>query len=158
MIEGVSHWLDVRDKPALLHRLMRELAGGAQISLEGDLSSCRFAEDVVACRDETVILKRNTSVPKVDFVVLRLTPETIRPIFEQVMKAGIRRAIVHVQIERGGVLELAACDNFHQDCVVTGPGVSPALLEELRKTNVLRDFKVAAPPQRCGTSRNNRHT
>ncbi|MBZ5547958.1 MAG: hypothetical protein LAO22_08305 [Acidobacteriia bacterium] len=144
MTDGVSHSLNVRDKADFLHRLMVELAGNAYMSLEGDLSSCRLTDDLVATRDETTILKRNTLAPKQDFVVLRLTPETVAPIFKQVMAAGLKRAIIHVQIERSGVLELGAYDHFHHECVVTGPGISLALLDELENTNVLRGFKVAA--------------
>jgi len=143
MADRVSHWPNVRDKPGFLHRLMVELAGNTHMSIEGDLSHCRFTDDLVVTRDETAILKRNTIVPKQDFVVVRLTPESVSPIFKQIMAAGLKRAIIHVQIERNGVLELSACDNFHPDCVVTGPGVSAALLDELKNKNVLRDFEVA---------------
>lgn len=126
---------------------MVELAGDARMSLEGDLSHCRFTDDLVVSREETPILKRNTTWPKQDYVVLRLTPETIAPIFKQVMAAGLKRAIFHVQIERNGTLELGAYDNFHHECVVTGPGISAVLLEELKKTRVLHDFSaVAATP------------
>jgi hypothetical protein len=143
MTRTISHRLDVRDKPEFLHRLMVELSGNAQLSLEGDLSRCRFTDDVVITRDETPTLKRNTTAPRQDFVVLRLTPETVDPIFKQVMAAGLKHAIIHVQIERNGVPELGAYDNFHPECVVTGPGVSSVLLEELKNANVLRAFKVA---------------
>ena len=61
------------------------------------------------------------------------------------MAAGLKRAIIHVQIERDGVLELGAYDNFNQECVMTAGGVSPALLEDLKHANVLRDFKVGTP-------------
>ncbi len=124
---------------------MVEFAGNTQMSLEGDLSHCRFIDDLVATRDETAILKRNTIWPKQDFVVLRLTPETVGPIYKQVMQAGLKRAIIHVQIERDGVLELHAHDHFHPECTTTGPGVSAALLDELKSTNVLRDFMAATP-------------
>jgi len=143
MADRISHSLSVRDKADFLHRLMVEPAGNAYMSLEGDLSSCRLADDLVATRDETAILRRNTLAPKQDFVVLRLEPETVGPIFKQVMAAGLKRAIIHLQIERDGVLEMGAYDNFHHESVVTGPGISGALLDELKNTNVLRDFKVA---------------
>ncbi len=127
---------------------MVELAGNACMSLEGDLSHCRFVDDLVLTRDETATLKRNTLAPKLDFVVLRLTKETVDPIFRQVTAAGLKRAIIHVQIERGGVLEFGAYDHFGPECVVTGPGISLALLDELTATNVLRDFKAAVPKDR----------
>jgi hypothetical protein len=139
-----SQSVNVRDKPGFLRRLMAELAGNAHMSLEGDLSHCRFAEGVVVGREETGSLKRNTLAPKQDFVVLRLTPETVEPIFNQLMAAGLKRRIIHVQIERNGVLELGAYDNFHRECVVTGHAVSLALLDELKSTDVVHDFKVSA--------------
>lgn len=138
-----SHSVNVRDKPGFLHRLMIEMAGDATMSLEGDLSRCRFTDDVVLSHDETNMLKRNTITPKQDFIVLRLRPETVAPIFKQVMAAGLKRAIIHVQIERNGVLELGAYDNFDPVCVVTGPRINIELLNELTSKNVLRNFRVS---------------
>lgn len=129
---------------------MVELAGDASISLEGDLSHCRWPEDLLISHEETASLKRNTLWPRQDFVMLQLTPDTIEPIFKQVMSAGLKRAIIHVQIERNGVLELAAYDNFHPNCVITGPGVSIGLLEELKSTTVLRDFRAATTRPKRG--------
>src|SRR5262249_32911536 len=143
MSEPVSHWLNVRDKPGLLHRLMREFTGGL-MSLEGDLSKCSFADEMVGGRGEMGLLKRSTLYPRQDFIVLRLDAANIAPIFTEVIAAGLSRAIIHVQIEHGGVLQLGAYDNFHPDCVVAGPGVSDMLLGELKSKHVLRDFSVAA--------------
>lgn len=144
MVDGVSHLVDVRDKPGFLNRLIAELAGDARISLEGDLSQCRFSDDLVVSRAGAGLLKPNTLVPRQDFVVLRLTLETVAPIFQQVMAAGLKHAIIHVQIERNGVLELGAYDNFHPDCVVTGPGITPELLDDLKSRRLLRDFRRAS--------------
>jgi hypothetical protein len=145
MSESYTHWLNVRDKPGLLHRFMREFAGG-QMSLEGNLSNCKFANEMVVGRDEVGLLKRSTLYPIQDFVVLRLNAETIAPIFKEVQAAGLSRAIIHVQIEHGGVLQLGAYDNFHSDCVVDGPSVSQALLAELKEKHVLRDYSIADAP------------
>jgi hypothetical protein len=141
MVDTTSHLVNVRDKAAFLRRLMIELASNAQISLEGDLSGCRFDDGIVVTREETAILKRNTLSPVQDFVVLRLAPETVQTILKQVTAVGLNRAIIHVQIERNGVLELAAYDNFDGECVMTGPYVSPALLDELKNVKVLREFR-----------------
>jgi hypothetical protein len=122
---------------------MAELAGDARISLEGDLSRCGFPGDLVVSHEEVGVLKRSTQYPRQDFVVLKLTPSVLALIFNQVMAAGLTRDIWHVQIERGGALKLGAYDNFHKDCVVTGPGVSTDLLNELKSTGTIRDFAVA---------------
>ena len=82
---------------------MAELAGNAHISIEDDLSHCRFIDGLVLTRDETPMLKRDTLAPIHDFIVLRLANETIEPIFRQIQAAGLKRAILHVQIERDGV-------------------------------------------------------
>jgi hypothetical protein len=119
MADGLCHRSVVHDKPGFLLRLMDELAGDARISLEGDLSHCRFSDDLIVSHDETDVLRRNTRWPRQDFVVVRLTPASAVPIFKQVMSAGLKRAIIHVQIERNGVLELGAYDNFHTESVVT---------------------------------------
>jgi hypothetical protein len=137
-----SHRINVRDKPGFLHRLMLELGEKSIMSLEGDLSRCRFSPDLVLGHDETTTLKRNTIDPRQDFVVLRLCPEMVAPVFKQVLAAGLKRAIIHVQIERNGVLELGAYDNF---CfVTTGPGISADLLNEFKAKHIVRDFQVAS--------------
>ncbi len=61
----------MRDKPGFLHRLTTQFVGG-QMSLEGDLSKCKFAENLVAAQEDFGILKRITLYPRQDFVVLRL--------------------------------------------------------------------------------------
>ena len=147
MSEPVLHWICVRDKPALLHRLMREFAGG-QLSLEGDLSKCSFADEMVVAREEVGALKRFTPYPRQDFIVLRLDAATLAPIFKEVLTAGLSRAIIHVQIEHGGEIQLGAYDNFHPDCVVAGRGVRKELLDELKTVHVLRDYSMAATADR----------
>jgi hypothetical protein len=123
---------------------MLELAGDSQISLEGNLARCQFNEDVLLARDETAFLRRNTIAPRQDFMVLRLSPETVEDIFRQAMAVGLKHAIIHVQIARSGVLELGGYDHFHPDCVITGPGVSRALLDDLTNAKVLNDFSALA--------------
>jgi hypothetical protein len=125
---------------------MEEFVGG-RMSLEGDLSRCAFPNAIVIGREEVGILKRNTLWPRQDFVVLRLEPDTIPRIVKEVRAAGLRRAVIHVQIEHAGVLQLGAYDNFHPECVVTGPGVSPKLLAELKLTGVLWDYWPAVTNQ-----------
>ena len=47
---------------------------------------------------------------------------------------------MHVQLEKDGRLELAAYDNFHPQCVVTGPAILPEILAELQAAGVVRGF------------------
>ena len=129
---------------------MYELAGDAHLSFEGHLHGYRFPADWGASGEETEFLKRGTTSPRLDFVVLPLTREAVSLVLGLVVqgvKPSISHQIIHVQIERGGVLELGAYDNFHRECVVTGPGVGTGVLEQLKAEGVLRGFKAAASRQ-----------
>lgn len=119
---------------------MQELASNACISLEGDLSRCQFPAEIVVAHDETAILKRNTTWPQQDFIALQLSVDTVDPIMKQVLAAGLKRAILHVQIEQGGVIQFAAYDNFHPEGVITGSCISRELLEELRTQGIVRSI------------------
>jgi len=72
-----------------------------------------------------------------------LEPGNVARILREVMAAGLTRAILHVQIEQAGVLQLGAYDNFCPGCVVTGPGVDKRVLSALQAAGVLRDYQVA---------------
>ncbi len=135
------HKVVVKNKSEFLRRLMLELSGNSSISLEGNLSYCKFSDVILLSRDETGLLKRNATLPKQDFAVLKLTSETVGEVFRQIMTAGLKKAIIHVQIERSGLLELAAYDNFSPDCVLTGSGVSLSLLDELKNLGVILSFQ-----------------
>ena len=136
--------LVARDKPGLLIAMMRALAGNALISFEVDLSPCQLWTIPGASAEETGSLRRNTLVPRQDFVVLPLEADTIRPILAEIIPEG--RAVhdvVHVQIAKNGRLAFGAYDNFHPECIVAWSAVPKALLEELQAKGVLRSFKLA---------------
>jgi hypothetical protein len=139
----MNHWPDVSDRPEFLRRMMAEFVGG-RLSLEGDLRRCAFPDELVIAREETGLLRRNTTWPRQDFVVLPLGADTDPVVLKSIMAAGLKRAIIHVQIERDGTLQVGAYDNFHPECTFTGPGVGTALLAELHAAGVLRGFRVAS--------------
>ena len=58
----------------------------------------------------------------------------------QISRIGLREDIVHVQIEKDGRLELAAYDNLHPQCVVTGPAIAARILAELQAAGVVRAY------------------
>jgi hypothetical protein len=138
------YWLVARDKPGLLVALMRELAGDAHISFEGDLSRCRLEAIPGASSVESQILRRNTTYPRQDFVLLPLEDYSIGPILSEILPEGrIVRHIIHVQIEKGGHLAFGAYDNFHKDCIVAYSVIPEALLAKLQNTGILRSFELA---------------
>ncbi|USN98311.1 MAG: hypothetical protein H6810_09015 [Phycisphaeraceae bacterium] len=126
-----------------MRAMMWALAGDGHISFEGDLLRCVFPEHLGANDEETDALCRNTLVPRQDFVVLPLKPESVVPILDVVLPA--RRyidAIIHIQIERDGELRFGSYDNFHRDCIGCR-GIDPALLDRLESSGVIRSWRIA---------------
>lgn len=120
---------------------MRVFAGNAHISIEGAYAPyCRLTQLPEASPFETRLLKRNTIQPVLDFIVLPLRPDMIDPILFEAARAGLRRNIIHVQIERDGGLVFGAFDNFHADCVSVSSALSTEMLDRLISEGVLRSY------------------
>jgi hypothetical protein len=145
---AAGFWLVARDKPGLLIAMMRALAGEAHISFEGDLSRCDFTHLPHTDDGTAVGLPRETPYPQLDFVVLPLEPDTIRPILDQVLpEARVVHDVIHIQIAKRGRREFGAYDNFHPECIVCGPLVPVSLLEDLHHRGVLRAYFPAEEDQ-----------
>jgi hypothetical protein len=139
--------LHAKHKPELLFAMMRTLAHeDSGISLEGRLLHTELTKIAGASLNETEVLKRNTTSPRVDFVVLPLTPGTA-PKIEKAIASKVAfkdyAGIVHVQIERQGRLAFVACDHFHQDCVWVSEAVPATFLAELVNNRVLYSYAPA---------------
>jgi hypothetical protein len=142
MRSGGTRWL-VRDKRRFLLAIMEELAGNAHISFEGDLRNLRLSNFPGASEAETAALKRNTLWPKQDFIVLPLEPSTGKAIISAI-GGTVPGSIIHVQIEKSGVLEFGAYDNFHPECIYFRSGVGHEFLESMVSQGLLRS--VQKPP------------
>ena len=134
-------------KPKLLFAVMRMLAHeDARVSFEGRLWHTGLATIVGASLNESEVLKRNTTSPRMDFVVLPLTPGTV-PEIENIIVSKVAfkdyAGIGHVQIERQGRLAFVACDQFHEDCVWVSEAVPDTLLADLVKNWVLYSYAPA---------------
>jgi hypothetical protein len=126
----------VRDKRRFLVAALAELAGAAQVSFEGDLSRPSLFDVAGASSDETRVLKRNTLSPKQDFVVLPLEAQTVGPIMAAV-GGTVPRGIIHIQVQKGGQLELGLYDNFAPDCLFFGPSLTSTFFARLRDAEAL---------------------
>ena len=115
---------------------LRELAGSAFVSFEGDLSGTALIGATSASDDQTKALKRNTLWPKQDFVVLPLEAETVGSIMTAV-GVTVPRSILHIQVEKDGRLELGLYDNFAPRGMFFGSAVTPQFIETLQNENVL---------------------
>ena len=135
-------WL-VRDKPRLLLALVEELAGNSHISFEGDLQHFNLMKFAGASANETNVLKRNTLSPTQEFVVIPLSPSMGQQLLAAISRAVPRR-ILHIQIERDGVLQFAAYDSFDSDCLVWGPALKAEFFESLVSQGVLETMQTKA--------------
>jgi len=125
---------------------MNALAGkDANISFEGRLSNTGLVKIVGGCFEETEVLRRRKLQPRLDFLVLPLTPGSLSSIVKAIdPKVAFNRdtGIVHVQIEKHGQLAFAAYDQFHQDRVLADLAVPIAFLKELVAKRVLYSFEA----------------
>jgi hypothetical protein len=116
------------------------------VSFEGELQELGILELPGATYDETDLLKRQTTSPRQDFVILPITPETIASLKSNLNAPGLFNnagALYHVQIECHGRLVLGAYDNFHRECVVAYDPVPQSFLEGLVSSGVLRSYHQA---------------
>jgi hypothetical protein len=91
---------------------MEELAGSAHVSFEGDLSKTKLAMLPGVSVAETGVLKRNTTWPQQDFLVLPLEPEDTGKIIAAI-GGSVPSSVLHIQIEKYGKLELGIYDKGH---------------------------------------------
>jgi hypothetical protein len=144
-----NYRLDTRDKRRLLIAMMRAFAAeNSRISFEGRLTKSDLMLMEPVAYEEVGVLKRATLRPKLNFLILPLTQQSLSRI-EKAFNSKIafgNGGIVHVQIERAGAMVFAAYDNFHRECVVAYSAVSTALLDELTVTRVLRGYRPVHQP------------
>jgi|SRR5580658_10415500 hypothetical protein len=128
--------------------MMEELAGDAHMSFEGDLRGLRLSSIVSASEEETIVLRRNTLWPKQDFVIVALEPSMSESIISAI-GGTVPKAIIHIQIEKSGVLQFAAYDNFDPECIVFGEGIKQTVLDSLASRDILRPYTERAPHRKA---------
>lgn len=139
-----GYWIEARDTPGLLIAMMNLFLGKAHIAFEGDLSKCMLSEIQGSSSSETQILKRNTTFPLQDFIILPLEIETIEPILKQVLpQAKCVHDIDHISIEKNGNLVFAANDNFDSGCIWVGDAVTKEFLEDLLTRRIIKSYELA---------------
>lgn len=142
MINAYS--LDTRDRPGLLFAMMRTFASDqSRIAFEGNLAATELYGLRGASYEETPILKRATTAPRLDFVVLSLVPARV-PEIEKAIRSKIAfgqyRGIIHVQIEANGELAFGVYDNFHPETVLVYGPIETAVLDGLVAARTLRSY------------------
>ena len=143
MAQKKESW-KVKDKRRLLLELMDELSGSARISFEGRLGGLRVLRNPDASDQPTQVLKRNTVWPVQDFIIVPLEPGAGRKIMAD-LGGTIPKSILHIQIEKGGVLQFGAYDGFDPGCIYFGSAVSDSFIESLTTEGIIRPFTEAKP-------------
>jgi hypothetical protein len=141
-VEGPFKFWKVQDKRRLLLALMNELAGDAHISFEGDLRGLRLLTMPGASQEPTMALKRNTLSPEQDFMIVPLEPFTVEKIIPAI-GGSVPKTILHIQIEKNGVLQFGAYDNFYPECIFFGSAVNQSMIEWLISESIMRPFTTA---------------
>jgi len=141
-----TYRLDTRDRPQLLFAMVRALAGeSSRLSLEGNLTQSELARVEGVSFEESGALKRGTLQPRLDFLILPLTPQNVESVEKAIQsKVGFKGAngIIHAQIEVNGKIAFAAYDNFHREMVVVNADISTKLLDDLVQLRILRGYQL----------------
>lgn len=135
--------LQVRDCQGTLWALYKQYAGVALASFEGDLSTLELGSLPGSTGLETGALKRQTTDPQLDFVVVPLTEENVAALKARLSRHGIlgmNGAIIHTQIEVAGEALFIACDNFHDECTTASRSIPVSFLKQLKEIGVLRGY------------------
>jgi len=133
-------WINVREKPAFLVAMMRELAGSdSQIMFEGNLSKCNFSNiEQLPITGEIHVCDSAS-----ENIVLPLTKNNIKPILKQVLPEGrVVHKINHIQIQKRNEIQLMVGDNFHNECISVGSMVSLEFLSILKKNGIIRKIQT----------------
>jgi hypothetical protein len=121
--------------------VMKELAGSAHISFEGDLRSLKLHALPGASEEETSVLKRATTRPRQDFVLVPLEASTEGAIIAAI-GGTVPRSVIHIQIEKNGRLEFGTYDTFHPECFFVGSGLTSSFIEGLLSERIIGPRKA----------------
>ena len=135
------------DKGQLLLALMEEFEGDAHVSFEGELRSLPLWTYPGASSLPTDVLKRNTVWPIQDFIVVPLEPSSSKRIY-LALGGAVPKTVLHVQIEKGGVLQFGAYDNLHPECIFFGSAVRQGLVESLVSKHILQSLTESGAKSR----------
>jgi hypothetical protein len=112
--------------------IVEQFCENAYMSLEGDLSLFPFEMFPEAVTEPSEVLTRHTIRPVQQFVIMPLDARTITLIKHHVLNQdGIRKRVLHIQIEKQGALVFRGYDRFDRDTVCISGDVGLVLLDDL---------------------------
>lgn len=138
--------IDVKDCQGTLWALYREFQDQALASFEGDLSGLHLSELQASSMHETMALKRQTSMPEMDFCVVPINSGTVGQLKTVLSSKGLPGhdgRIIHTQLQVKDELIFSACDNFHNECTVMSTSVPEEFLMSLIQQGLLRSYSAS---------------
>jgi len=128
-------------KPVLLiGAIIRELCEKAYLSIEGNLTKIDRECIKVYSEKETSLLKRNTLKPLKDFIILEINEDTKDEILRMLEVIGIKKNVLHLQIENDGELILGAYDNF--EFVGTSKQINEDTLNKYIQKGIIKSYQL----------------
>jgi hypothetical protein len=128
-------------KPVLLiESIIRELHGNAYLSLEGDLAEIYRANIRIFSEEETSLLKRQIKQMQAGFIILAINDDTKDEILRILPAIGIKKKVVHIQIEKDGELMFGAYDNF--EFVGMSAQVSEDTLNRFIQRGIIKSYTL----------------
>jgi hypothetical protein len=127
-----------KDRRRLLIAILTECTVNSRISFEGQLSKLPLLELEAISLDETTILKRGTTWPKQDFVVLPIDAFAPSAIIAA-LGGSIPSAVLHIQVEKDGKLVFGAFDNFQH--LHLGDLLGEQFVDQLVSNGILQRVK-----------------
>lgn len=140
-------YLKPQDIARLISQVMESLCGDdAYISLEGFCIPEGILDLHGANTNETLLLRRNTTSPVLQFVVLPLTRATTAKLTASIGRTSVLNdveGLIHIQISKGNRLAFGAYDNVDEYCTVLyAPFVHP-LSQALVDSGAISSFKLS---------------
>lgn len=131
----------------LVVQVMEALAGeDAWLSLEGFTVPAAVYTLPGVVTAETSILRRNTTSPVLQFVVVPLTRTNVTALKAAVSEAAAlsdEQGLIHIQVAKAGQLAFGAYDNVHEECTVLYEPYSRSLSEALVRSGAATSFTLA---------------
>jgi len=124
--------------------MMRTFASEeSSIAFEGNLASGELFKLEGGSHHEVGALRRATTAPHLDFLILPLSPIRV-PEIEKAIRSKIAfsgyKGIIHVQIAVKDEIVFGAYDNLGRDSVIVNGTISPGVLDDLVKAETLRGY------------------
>lgn len=134
--------LSVKKTVACVARMAQEFCGDAHLSLEGD-DLPRFQIRITREPQPRAnrILKRNTTWPSTELLILPLDDDTVDEITRCILpRIGLRRRVHHVLLEKAGTLVFASYDWFHEGMAWVTKDIRTGVLDDLVEQGVLKSY------------------